>query len=132
MEPPRFKLQVANGHIEAPTKTIQLHLEIGNWSFKETFIVATNITGPIHGQTFLKNNSAIQAVSQALLHFTHLIYVITSDGNDVAPAHHKITVRNQLTLMPDQCTTIEPPINFSTIAKTTGLVHPIEQYSVVK
>ena len=66
MEPPPFKLQVANGDIEAPTKTILLEFEIGDWNFKETFIVAQKLTGPILGLTFLKNHSAIRDVSQRL------------------------------------------------------------------
>ena len=76
LEPPTFKLQVANGDIETPTKTIILKFEIGDWNFKETFIVAKRLTGPILGLTFLKNNSAILDVSQGLLHFPHLTYSI--------------------------------------------------------
>ena len=53
LEPPLFKLQVANGDIETPTKTIILQFEIGDWNFKETFIVAKRLTGPILGLTFL-------------------------------------------------------------------------------
>ena len=58
-DPPPFKLQVANDDIETLIKTIQVQFEIGDWAFKETFIVASKITGPILGLTFLKNNSAI-------------------------------------------------------------------------
>ena len=36
-DPPPFKLQVANGEIESPTKTIQVQFEIGDWTFKETY-----------------------------------------------------------------------------------------------
>ena len=56
---PPFKLQVANGNIEAPTKTILLHSEIGDWNFKETLVVVQRLTGPELGLTFLKNNSVI-------------------------------------------------------------------------
>ena len=83
MEPPPFKLQVANGDIEAPVKTILLQFEHGDWNFKETFIVAQRltVTEPILGLTFLKNNSAILDVSQGLLHFLHLTYSIATDEN---------------------------------------------------
>ena len=63
MDPPTFKVQVANGDIGTPTITVQLHFELGDWTFKETFIVATKMTGPILGLLFLKNNSAILDVS---------------------------------------------------------------------
>ena len=67
-DPPPFKIQFANGEIENPTKTIQVQFEIGDWTFKETFIVANKITGPILSLSFLKNNSAILDASQGLLH----------------------------------------------------------------
>ena len=129
MDPPAFKLQVANGDIETPTKTVQLQFELGDWTFKETFFVATKMTGPILGQTFLKNNSAILDVSQALLHYPHLAYAIAADDNETVSRHHKVTIKNQLTIMPDQCITIEAGINLRTITNTTGIIHPTEQYS---
>ena len=79
VEPPPFKLQAANGDIETPTKTIILHFEIGDWNYKETLIVAKQLTGPILGLTFLKNNSAISDVNQGLLYFPHLTYSIETD-----------------------------------------------------
>ena len=102
MDLPTFKLQVANGDIETPTKTVQLQFELGDWKFKETFIVATKMTGPILGLTFLKNNSALLDVSQALLHFPHLTYAIFADDNETISRHHKVTIKNQLTIMQDQ------------------------------
>ena len=129
MDPPAFKLQVANGDIETPTKTVQLQFELGDWTFKETFVVATKMTGPILGLTFLKNNSAILDVSQALLHFPHLTYAIAVDDNETVSRHHKVIIKKQLTIMPDQCITIEAGINLRTITNTTGIIHPTEQYS---
>ena len=76
-----FKLQVANGDIETPTKTISIQFEIGDWNFKQTFIVAKRITGPILGITFLKNNSAILDVSQGLVNFPRFKYFIETDEN---------------------------------------------------
>ena len=69
MEPPTFKLQIAIDDIEAPSKTVQLQFDIGDWTFKEIFIGANKIRGPILGLTFLENNSTILDVTQALLHF---------------------------------------------------------------
>ena len=129
MDPPTFKLQVAKGDIQTPTKTVQLQFELGDWTFKETFIVATKMTGPILGLTFLKNNSAILDVSQALLHFPHLTYAIAAYDNETVSRHHKVTIKNQLTIMPDQCITIEAGINLRTITNTTGIIHHTEQYS---
>ena len=65
-DPPPFKLQVANGGIETQIKTIQEQFEIGDWTFKETFIVASKIAGAILSLNFLKNNSAILDASRTL------------------------------------------------------------------
>ena len=128
-DPPPFKLQVANGDIETPTKTIQIQFEIGDWTFKETFIVASKITGPILGLTFLKSNSAIVDASQGLLHFPHLTYVINAVSDEQPMKPHKVTNLNQTTLAPDQCSTVEALVNISSIADTTGVIHPISAYT---
>ena len=100
MEPTPYKLQVANGDIETPTKTITLQFEIGGWNFKETFIVAKRLTGPILGLTFLKNNSAILDVSQGLLHFPHLTYSIETDEYTRNRKLYKVQIKNPLTIPP--------------------------------
>ena len=81
-DPPPFILQVANGDIESPTNTIQVQFEIGDWTFKKTFIVANRITGAILGFSFLKNNSTILDASQGLLHFPHLTYAINATPDE--------------------------------------------------
>ena len=128
-DPPPFKLQVANGDIESPTKKIQVQFEIGDWTFKETFIVANKITGPILGLSFLKNNSAILDASQGLLHFPHLTYAINATTVEQTPKPHKVTITNQTTLAPDQCITVEAIVIIKSIADTTGIVHPTQNYS---
>ena len=128
-DPPPFKLQVANGDSECPTKTIQVQFEIGDWTFKETFIVANKITGPILGLSFLKNNSAILDASQGLLHFPHLTYAINATTVEQTPKPHKVTLTNQTTLAPDQCITVEAIVNFKSIADTNGIIQPTQNYS---
>ena len=118
-DPPPFKLQVANGDIEIPIKTIHVQFEIGDWTFKETFIVAS----PILGLTFLKTNSAILDASQGLLHFPHLTYAINPVSEEQPTKPHKVTILNQTTLAPDQCITVEALVNIRAIADTTGVIH---------
>ena len=128
-DPPPFKLQVANGDIESPTKTIQVQFEIGDWTFKETFIVVNKITGPILGHSVLKNNTAILDASQGLLHFPHLTYAMNANPDEQTPKPHKLTIANQTTLAPDQCIAVEAIVNIKSIADTTGIVHPTQNYS---
>ena len=97
MEPPPFKLQVANGDIEAPTKTILLQFEIGVWNFKETFIVFLRLTGPIIGLTFLKSNSAILDVSKrlsfSLISRTHSPHMITPETENYTESIPTLPIR---------------------------------------
>ena len=124
LEPPHFKLQVANGDIETPTKTIILQFEIGDWNFKETFIVAKRLTGPILGLTFLKNNSAILDVSQGLLHFTHLTYSIETDEYTRNKKLYKVQIKNPLTILPETTQTITGSTDIPTNVDTTGVINP--------
>ena len=124
MEPPPFKLQVANGDIEAPTKTIILQFEIGDWNFKETFIVAKRLTGPILGLTFLKNNSAILDVSQGLLHFPHLTYSIETDEYTRNRKMYKVQVKNPITIPPETTQTITAYTDITSTIGTTGVINP--------
>ena len=124
LEPPPFKLQVANGDIETPTKTIILQFEIGDWNFKETFIVAKRLTGPILGLTFLKNNSAILDVSQGLLHFPHLTYSIETDEYTRNRKLYKVQIKNPLTIPPETTQTITGSTDTPSNVDTTGVINP--------
>ena len=66
LEPPPFKLQVANGDIETLTKTIILLFEIGTGTSKRHLLLQNDSRAQY--SAFLKNNSAILDVSQGLLH----------------------------------------------------------------
>ena len=129
MDSPTFKLQVANGELEAPTKTVQLQFEIGDWTFKETFLVATEITAPILELTFLKNNSAILDVSQALLHFPHLTYAISAwqpDSVKKPQSHHPKPVNNHARSVRHSWGRHQFTHPHT---HTTGIIHSTEQYS---
>ena len=125
LEPPPFKLQVANGDIETPTKTIILQFEIGDWNFKETFIVAKRLTVPILGLTFLKNNSAILDVSQGLLHFPHLTYSIETDEYTRNRKLYKVQIKNPLTIPPETTQTITGSTDIPSNVDTTGVINPL-------
>ena len=56
MLPPPYRLQVANGDVEQPAKTVQLRFEIGDWTFNERFEKAKRIAGPILGPICLRPN----------------------------------------------------------------------------
>ena len=55
--PPEFQIMVANGQLEAPIATVELQFEICDITFREKFIVMTNLTSPLIGLLFLQRNS---------------------------------------------------------------------------
>ena len=46
-DPPKFQVQVANGHLEKPIATVTLEFVIGDHSFAQHFVVLKNLTRPI-------------------------------------------------------------------------------------
>ena len=128
-EPPLFKLQVANGDIETPTKTKILQFEIGDWNFKETFIVAKRLTGLILGLTFLKINSTILDVSQGLLHFPHTTYSIETNEYTRNRKLYKVQTKSPLTIPPETTQTITAYTDIASTIDTTGVINPATHHS---
>ena len=60
---------VANGQLEAPTATVELQFDVGDITFREKFIVMTNLTSPLIGLLLLQLNSTILDVHQGILNF---------------------------------------------------------------
>ena len=67
--PPEFQIMVANGQLEAPIATVELQFEVGDITFREKFIVMTNLTNPLIGLLFLQRNSTILDMRQGILNF---------------------------------------------------------------
>ena len=51
--PPEFQIMLANGQLEAPIATVELQFEVGDITFREKFLVMTNLTSPLIGLLFL-------------------------------------------------------------------------------
>ena len=60
---------VANGQLEAPIATVKLQFEVGDITFRENFIVMTNLTSPLLGLLFLQRNSTILDMRQGIPNF---------------------------------------------------------------
>ena len=67
--PPEFQNMVANGQLEAPMAAVELQFEVGDITFREKFIVMTNLTSPLIGLLFLQRNSTILDMRQGILNF---------------------------------------------------------------
>ena len=62
--PHEFQIMVANGQLEAPIATVELQFEVGDITFRQRFIVMTNLTSPLTGLLFLQRNSTILDMRQ--------------------------------------------------------------------
>ena len=67
--PPVFQTMVANGQLEAPIATVELQFEVGDITFREKFIVMTNLTSPLIGLLSLQRNNTILDMRQGILNF---------------------------------------------------------------
>ena len=60
---------VANGQLETPIATVELQFEVGDITFREKFIVMTNLTSPLIGLLLLQRNSTMLDMRQEILNF---------------------------------------------------------------
>ena len=67
--PPEFQIMVANGQLEAPFETVELQFKVEDITFREKFIVVTNLTSPWIDLLFLQRNSTILDMRQGILSF---------------------------------------------------------------
>ena len=65
--PPEFQIMVPNGQLEAPIGTVELQFKVGDITFREKFIVMTNLTSPLIGLLFLQRNSTTLDMRQGIL-----------------------------------------------------------------
>ena len=66
---PEFQIMVANGQLKAPFATVELQFQVGDNTFREKFLVMTNLTSPLIGLLFLQRNSIILDMRQGILNF---------------------------------------------------------------
>ena len=67
--PPEFQTKVAHGQLEAPVARVELQFEVGDITFREKFLVMTNLASILIGLLFLQRNSSILDMRQGILNF---------------------------------------------------------------
>ena len=77
--PPEFQIMVANGQLEAPMATVELQFQVSDITFREKFIVMTNLTSPLIGLLFLQRNSTILDMRQGILKFPFFSMQLIND-----------------------------------------------------
>ena len=128
-DPPNFQIQLANGQLEKPTATATLKFDIGDHIFAEHFVVMKNLTGPIIGFHFMKNNSVVIDTTHGLIHFPQLTMQVKSASSQ-ASAKPQLVLIHVSIIIPQMTTkTTTAFVDHSSGWNTTGTVTPVEKFT---
>ena len=122
--PPEFRIMAANGQLEAPFATVELQFEVGDITFKEKFIVMTNLTSPSIGLVFLQRNSTIHDMRQGILNFPFFSMQLKNEDRTYPNVIEPILNPVETTLQPGKRTTIWVKSQIYTDNEATGMFQP--------
>ena len=122
--PPEFQFMVANGQLKAPIATVELHFEVGDITFREKFIVMTNLTSPLIGLLFLQCNSTIIDMRQGILNFPFFSMQLKNENETYPIVIEPILNPVETTLQPGKGTTIWVKSQIYTDNEATWIIQP--------
>ena len=122
--PPEFQIMAANGQLEAPIATVELQLEVGDITFREKFIVMTNLTSPLIRLLFLQRNSTILDMRQGILNFTFFSMQLKNEDRTYPNVIEPIINPVDTILQPGKRTTIWVKSQIYTENEATGIIQP--------
>ena len=122
--PPEFQIMVANGQLEAPIATVELQFEVGDITFREKFIVMTNLTSPLIGLLFPQRNSTILDMRQGTLNFPFFLMQLKNEDRTYPNVVEPILNPAKTTLQPGKRTTIWVKSQTYTDNEATGIIQP--------
>ena len=122
--PPEFQIMVANGQLEAPIATVELQFEVGDITFREKFIVMTNLTSPLIGLLFLQRNSTILDMRQGILNFPFFSMQLKNEDRTYPNVIEPLINPVDTILQPGKRTTIWVKSQIYTENEATGLIQP--------
>ena len=122
--PPEFQIMVANGQLEAPIATIELQFEVGDITFREKFIVMTNLTNPLIGLLILQRNSTILDMRRGILNFPLLSMQLKNEDRTYPNVIEPILNPAKIILQPGKRTTIWVKSQIYTENEETGTIQP--------
>ena len=82
-DPPKFRIQVANGLLEKPIARITLEFDVGDNTFAIHFVVIKNLTGPIVDVHFLRHNSVDIKTTHGLLNFLRSAMQVKNSASEI-------------------------------------------------
>ena len=128
-DPPNFQIQVANGQLEKPLSTATLKIAIGDNSFAEHFVVMKQLTGPVFGLLFMRNNSVVIDTIHGLIHFHHLTMQVKTTSSRTTTKPQPVITEEALTIPPTTTKTVTAFIDHPSKRNTTGTVTPLENFT---
>ena len=120
--PPEFQIMVANGQLEAPIATVELQFKVGDITFREKFIVMTNLTSPMVGLLFLQRNSTILDMRQGILNFPFFSMQLKKEDRTNTNVIEPIINPAEIILQPGKRTTIWVKSQIYTENEVTGII----------
>ena len=115
---------VANGQLEAPIATVELQFEVGDITFREKFIVMTNLTSPLIGLLFLQRNSTILDMRQGILNFPFFSMQLENEDRTYPNVIERILNPADTIMQPGKRTTIWVKSQIYTENEATGIIQP--------
>ena len=122
--PPEFQTMVANGQLEAPVATVELQFEVGDITFREKFIVMTNLTSPLIGLLSLQRNNTILDMRQGILNFPFFSMQLKSEDRTYPNVIEPIISPLDTILQQGQRTTVWVKSQIYTEIEATGIFQP--------
>ena len=113
--PPEFQIMVANGQLEAPIATVELQFEVGDITFREKFIVMTNLTSPL---------IVILDMRQGILNLPFFSMQLKNEDRTYPNVIEPIPNPAETILQPGKRTTIWVKSQIYTDNETTGIIQP--------
>ena len=120
--PPELQITIANVHLEAPIATVELQFEVGDITFREKFIVMTNLTSPLIGLLFLQRNSIVLDMRQGILNFPFFSKQLKNENRKYPNVIEPILNPIETILQPGKRTTIWVKSQTYTDNEATGII----------
>ena len=115
---------VASGQLEASIATVELQFEVDENTFREKFLVMTNLTRPLIGLFFLQRNSTILDMRQEILNFPFFLMQLKNEDRTDTNVIEPILNPVETILQPGKRTTIWVKSQIYTVKEATGIVQP--------
>ena len=113
---PPFKFECANAQLEQPIATVDIHFNIGTYTFTDTFVILPKTSSPITGLNFLRNHQAVIDTANATINVPHveMTLAFTDEMKNCIQKLLRIFTQCNQTLPPHQTTVTAVVITINT------------------